>query len=84
MTQTAAAATYEVSLRAVSKWIKLVREGRLRALKLGERNGAAITRWLHKRCLSIAIFVSCWAASSFRFCRGRIFSSNPHPNNGVS
>lgn len=37
MTQTDAAATYGVSLRAVSKWMKLSREGGLRALKPGKR-----------------------------------------------
>jgi transposase len=36
MTQTAAA-TYGVSLRAVSKWMKLSRDGGLRALKPGKR-----------------------------------------------
>ncbi|WP_248295561.1 helix-turn-helix domain-containing protein [Paraburkholderia sp. UYCP14C] len=37
MTQTAAAKTYGVSLRAVSKWMKLVRDGGLRALRPGKR-----------------------------------------------
>ena len=37
MTQTEAAATYGVSLRAVSKWIKVSRDGGLRALKPGKR-----------------------------------------------
>lgn len=37
MTQTKAATTYGVSLRAVSKWMKLSRQGGLRALKLGKR-----------------------------------------------
>jgi len=37
MTQTEAAATYGVSLRAVSKWMKLARDGGLRALKAGKR-----------------------------------------------
>lgn len=37
MTQTAAAAAYGVSLRAVSKWMKLAREGGLRALRSGQR-----------------------------------------------
>jgi transposase len=37
MSQTAAATTFEVSLRAVSKWMKLSREGGLRALRLGKR-----------------------------------------------
>lgn len=37
MTQTEAAATYGVSLRAVSKWMKLSRDGGLRALKPGKR-----------------------------------------------
>ena len=37
MTQTQAASTYDVSLRAVSKWMKLAREGRWRALQLGKR-----------------------------------------------
>ncbi|WP_415869536.1 helix-turn-helix domain-containing protein [Burkholderia ubonensis] len=32
MTQTAAAQTYKVSARAVSKWMKVAREGGLRAL----------------------------------------------------
>lgn len=37
MTQIDAAATYEVSLRAVSKWMKLSRDGGLKALKPGKR-----------------------------------------------
>ncbi|MFN7713442.1 MAG: IS630 family transposase [Curvibacter sp.] len=37
MTQTEAAATYGVSLRAVSKWMKLSRAGGLKALKAGKR-----------------------------------------------
>lgn len=37
MSQTQAAATYDVSLRAVSKWMRLVRTGGLRALKPGKR-----------------------------------------------
>ena len=37
MTQTDAARTYGVSLRAVSKWMKLSRDGGLRALKPGKR-----------------------------------------------
>ena len=37
MSQTAAAGTYAVSLRAVSKWMKLARDGGLRALKPGQR-----------------------------------------------
>jgi transposase len=37
MTQTAAAATYGVSLRAVSKWMRLSREGGIRALRPGKR-----------------------------------------------
>lgn len=37
MTQTAAASTFGVSLRAISKWMKLSREGGLRALKPGKR-----------------------------------------------
>ena len=37
MTQTAAANIYGVSLRAVSKWMKLSREGGWRALRLGKR-----------------------------------------------
>ncbi len=37
MTQTAAAMTYGVSLRAVSKWMKLSRDGGLKALKPGKR-----------------------------------------------
>jgi transposase len=37
MTQTKAAATYSVSLRAVSKWMKLSRDGGLRALKSVKR-----------------------------------------------
>ncbi|WP_244874208.1 helix-turn-helix domain-containing protein [Cupriavidus numazuensis] len=37
MTQTDAASTYGVSLRAVSKWMKLSREGGVRALKPGKR-----------------------------------------------
>lgn len=37
MTQTGAAATYGISLRAVSKWMKLSRDGGLRALKAGKR-----------------------------------------------
>jgi len=37
MTQTTAATTYGVSLRAVSKWMKLSREGGVRALKPGKR-----------------------------------------------
>jgi transposase len=37
MTQTAAAARYGVSLRAVSKWMRLARDGGLRALKAGKR-----------------------------------------------
>ncbi|CAD6563496.1 IS630 family transposase ISCARN25 [Paraburkholderia sabiae] len=37
MTQTAAANIYSVSLRAVSKWMKLSREGGWRALKPGKR-----------------------------------------------
>jgi transposase len=37
MTQTEAAATYAVSLRAVSKWMKVSRDGGLRALKQGKR-----------------------------------------------
>ncbi len=37
MTQTEAAATYGVSLRAVSKWMKLSRDGGLRALQPGKR-----------------------------------------------
>lgn len=37
MTQTEAATTYSVSLRAVSKWMKLSRDGGLRALKSGKR-----------------------------------------------
>ena len=37
MTQTAAALTFGVSLRAVSKWMKLNREGGLRALRSGKR-----------------------------------------------
>ena len=37
MAQTEAAATYGVSLRAVSKWMKLSRDGGLRALKPGKR-----------------------------------------------
>lgn len=37
MTQTAAAKTYGVSLRAVSKWMKLSREGGSRALRPGKR-----------------------------------------------
>ncbi len=37
MTQTGTASTYGVSLRAVSKWMKLSREGGVRALKLGKR-----------------------------------------------
>ena len=37
MTQTEAAATYGVSLRAVSKWMKVSRDGGLRALKPGKR-----------------------------------------------
>ncbi|WP_255217860.1 IS630 family transposase [Paraburkholderia mimosarum] len=37
MSQTAAAKTYGVSLRAVSKWMKLSREGGLRSLRLGKR-----------------------------------------------
>lgn len=38
MTQTDAARTYDVSLRAVSKWMKLSRDGGLRALKPGKRS----------------------------------------------
>ena len=37
MRQTEAAMTYSVSLRAVSKWMKLSRDGGLRALKSGKR-----------------------------------------------
>ncbi|MEM5439423.1 helix-turn-helix domain-containing protein [Paraburkholderia diazotrophica] len=37
MTQIAAANIYGVSLRAVSKWMKLSREGGWRALKPGKR-----------------------------------------------
>lgn len=37
MTQTDAATTYGVSLRAVNKWIKLLRDGGLRALTPGKR-----------------------------------------------
>lgn len=37
MTQTAAANIYGVSLRAVSRWMKLSREGGWRALKPGKR-----------------------------------------------
>nr|WP_281375217.1 helix-turn-helix domain-containing protein [Paraburkholderia youngii] len=37
MTQTAAAKTYGVSLRAVSKWMKLALDGGLRALRPGKR-----------------------------------------------
>ena len=37
MKQTEAAAVYGVSLRAVSKWMRLSRSGGLRALKLGKR-----------------------------------------------
>ncbi len=37
MTQTAAAMTYGISLRAVSKWMKLSRDGGLKALKPGKR-----------------------------------------------
>src|ERR1017187_4731691 len=37
MTQTEAATTYGVSLRAVSKWMKLSRDGGLWALKPGKR-----------------------------------------------
>lgn len=37
MTQTEAAGTYGVSLRAVSKWMKLARDGGLKALKPGKR-----------------------------------------------
>jgi transposase len=37
MTQTAAASTFGVSVRAVSKWMRLSREGGLRALKPGKR-----------------------------------------------
>jgi transposase len=37
MSQTAAAKTYGVSLRAVSKWMKLSREGGLRSLRPGKR-----------------------------------------------
>lgn len=37
MAQTEAAATYGVSLRAVSKWMKLTRDGGLKALKQGKR-----------------------------------------------
>jgi transposase len=37
MTQTEAAGTYGVSLRAVSKWMRLTRDGGLRALKHGKR-----------------------------------------------
>jgi len=37
MTQTTAATMYGVSLRAVSKWMKLSREGGVRALKPGKR-----------------------------------------------
>jgi transposase len=37
MTQTKAAARYGVSLRAVSKWMRLARDGGLRALKAGKR-----------------------------------------------
>lgn len=37
MTQTAAATTFGVSLRAVSKWMRLSREGGTRALKPGKR-----------------------------------------------
>ncbi|KVO93446.1 transposase [Burkholderia ubonensis] len=37
MTQTDAARTYGVSLRAVSKWMKLARDGGLRALRPGKR-----------------------------------------------
>jgi len=37
MTQTAAATSFGVSLRAVSKWMRLSREGGMRALKPGKR-----------------------------------------------
>jgi transposase len=37
MTQTAAASTFGVSLRAVSKWMKLSRQGGWRALRPGKR-----------------------------------------------
>jgi transposase len=37
MTQVAAARTYRVSLRAISRWMKTAREGGLRSLKSGKR-----------------------------------------------
>jgi transposase len=37
MTQTDAAATYGVSVRAVSKWMRLWRQGGVQALRLGQR-----------------------------------------------
>ncbi|WP_110281460.1 MULTISPECIES: helix-turn-helix domain-containing protein [Burkholderia] len=41
MTQTAAAKTYKVIVRAVSKWMKTAREGGLRALRAGKRGRRA-------------------------------------------
>jgi transposase len=49
MTQTAAAKTYKVSVRAVSKWMKTAREGGLRALRAGKRGRRAGSGRLNHR-----------------------------------
>ncbi|WP_080430172.1 helix-turn-helix domain-containing protein [Burkholderia ubonensis] len=54
MTQTDATRTYGVSLRAVSKWMKLARDGGLRALrpsKRGRRPGSG--RLTHRQAVRI-------------------------------
>lgn len=59
MTQTAAAATYGVSLRAVSKWMKLAREGGMRALQSSSRGrrpgGGRLTTRQAKRIRTLII-----------------------------
>jgi len=49
MKQTAAAKTYKVSVRAVSKWMKTAREGGLRALRAGKRGRRAGSGRLNHR-----------------------------------